>query len=83
MHDSDARGQVTHHRHGVRNEQVGQLKLALQLGQQVHHLCAHADVERRNRLIGDDEFRPERQCPGDADALALASAELVRVARQR
>ena len=37
-------------------------------------------VERRDGLVADDELRLERQGAGDADALALAAAELVGVA---
>ena len=37
-------------------------------------------VERGDRLVGDDQLRVHRQRAGDADTLALASGELVRVA---
>ena len=33
-------------------------------------------VERRGRLVGDDQLRAQRQRAGDADPLALAAAEL-------
>src|SRR5262249_2748424 len=39
------------------------------------------DVERRHRLVGDDHLGLAGQRPGDADALALAARELVRIAR--
>jgi hypothetical protein len=38
----------------------------LQVQQQVHDLRLDRHVERRNRFIGDDELRIERQRPGDA-----------------
>ena len=38
------------------------------------------DVERRDRLVGDDELRLQDERARDADALALAARELVRVA---
>ena len=47
--------------------------------QQVDHLGLDRHVERRHRLVADDDLRPQRQRPGDADALALAAGELVRV----
>ena len=34
----------------------------------------------RDRLVADDELGPQGQGAGDADALALAAGELVRVA---
>ena len=40
------------------------------------------DVEGGGGLVGDQELRAERDRHGDADALALAAGELVRVARR-
>ena len=37
-------------------------------------------VQGADRLVADDEVRLEGQGPGDADPLALAAGELVRVA---
>src|SRR5215469_5785295 len=61
----------------MRNEQVGQVELALQPGEQIHDLRADAHIEGRNRFVGQDEFRAQREGAGDTDALALASAEFV------
>ena len=55
----------------VGNEEIGEAELALQIAEQVDDLRLHRDVERRNRLVADDEPGIERQCAGDADALAL------------
>ncbi len=74
---------VAHHRQVVGDEQVGQSEPALQLLQQVDDLRLDRDVERRDRLVADDEVGLDRQRPGDADALALAARELVRVAVDR
>ena len=52
----------------------------LQLRQQVQHLRADGDVERRDRLVEHEDFRPQHQRAGDGDALALAAGEHVRVA---
>ena len=51
--------------------------------QQVEDLAADRDVERRGRLVGDDDLRVEREGAGDADALALAAGEGVRIALHR
>src|SRR5450759_2576804 len=53
--------------------------LALQVDQQVDHLGLDRDVERRDRLVAYDQARSERQRPRDANALALAAGELVRI----
>ena len=55
----------------------------LELLEQVDDLRLDRDVERRDRLVGDDEVGVERERARDADALALAARELVRVARRR
>ena len=64
----------------MRNEEVSQPKLVLQILQQVHHLCLYRDIERRDRLVTDDHLRLQRQRAGDADPLALTAGELVRIA---
>ena len=71
------------HREVVRDEQVGQAELALQVAQQVDDLRLHRDVERRHRLVADDQARVERERAGDADALALPAGKLVRIAVER
>ena len=53
---------------------------ALQVAQQVQHLRLDRDVERRDRLVGDQQLRFQRERARDADALALPAGELVRVA---
>ena len=62
----------------VRNEQVGQAALGLQVVEQVEHLRADGHVQRGNRLVGDDELRLHDQRAGNADALTLTAGELVR-----
>ena len=48
--------------------------------EQVQDLRLHRHVERRDRLVADDQLRLQRERAGDADALPLAARELVRVA---
>src|SRR5438105_4808225 len=80
IHHSNAGREIAYDRHGMRDEEIGQLEFALQLGEQVDDLRSHTNVERGDRLVGHDELGPKGQGPGNADALALASAELVREA---
>ena len=49
------------------------------LAQQLQHLGLHGDVERRRRLVGDEQFRLQRQPHGDHGALLHAAGELVRI----
>ena len=80
VHHRDPVGDVLHHAEIVGDEQIGQLELGLQVLHQVDDLGLDRDVERRDRLVADDELGMERQRAGDADALALAAGELVREA---
>ena len=57
----------------MRDEQICQAEVALELGQQVDDLSSDTYVESRDRFVADDELRPQSQRAGDADALALAS----------
>ncbi len=52
----------------------------LQRLEQVDDLRLNRDIERRHRLIADDELGLQNQGPGNAYALALAARKLVRVA---
>ena len=78
VHHRDPLGDLPHDGEVVGDEEVGQPAVALQVGQQVEHLRLHRDVERRDRLVADDEARLDRERPRDPDALALATGELVR-----
>jgi hypothetical protein len=80
VHHGDPVRRVLHHREVVRDQQVGEAEADLQVAEQVHHLRLDGDVERADRLVAHQQLRPHRQRAGDADALALAAGELVRVA---
>jgi hypothetical protein len=44
-------------------------ELRLEILEQVQDLRLHRDVERRHRLVGDDELRVQGEAPRDADPL--------------
>ena len=54
-------------------------ELPLQLEDQVQDPEPDRDVEHRDRLVGEDHLRLDRERARDRDALALAAGELVRV----
>ena len=56
---------------------------SLQILQQVHDLRLDRDIERRDRLVANDQFGFCRECPCDADALTLTAGEFVRPAIER
>ena len=78
-HHRDAVGDVIDHREVVRDEQIGEPELFLQINQQVEDLRLDRNVERRDRLVADQQIGPQRQGAGDADALALSAGEAVRI----
>ena len=79
IHHRDAAADVLDEPQIVRDEQIRQLQLLLQIHQQVDDLRLHRHVERRDRLVEHQERRIERQRARQADALPLSAAELVRV----
>ncbi len=64
----------------MRDEEEGHAELGLQIGQEVDHSGLDRHVQCRDGLVEHQQLGLERQCPGDADALALAAGELVGVA---
>ena len=51
IHDGDAVADVLDHREIMRNEEVGELQLLLQVPQQIDDLRLDGDVERRDGLV--------------------------------
>src|SRR5579863_1468442 len=80
VHDGDARRDVADDREIVRDEQVRQPKLLLQIFEQIDDLRLNRDVERGDGLVGNDEFRPDRERTRNTDALTLSARKLVRIA---
>src|SRR5262249_15120480 len=62
IHHRYARADVLDDREVVRNEDVGQAELLLQLLKQVDDLRLDRHVERRYRLVADDELRRHGKC---------------------
>ena len=79
VHDGHAVRDVADHAEVVADEQVRQVQLAAQPLEQVQHLRLDRHVQRRHRLVADDDGGLERQRARDANALALAARELVRI----
>src|SRR5205807_854280 len=64
----------------VRDENVSQAELVLEIEQEIEHLGLDRLVERRDRLVEDQKPRLEREPARDVDALALAAGNLMRIA---
>jgi len=61
----------------VGNEKVGEVKFFLEVHQKVDDLGLNRDIECADRFVTDDELRFDGESAGNADALALATAEFV------
>jgi len=82
IHDCDAGGEIAYDRHRMRDEEVGQSEVALQLRQQVDDLGANADVERGDGFVAHDEPGAKGEGSGYADALPLSAGEFMGVAAE-
>ena len=80
IHNNDVVRNMLDNRHIVGNKDVGQTQIALQILQQVQHLCLNGNIQRGDGLIADDHFGVQRQRTGNADTLTAAAVQLVRVA---
>ena len=67
------------HAEVVRDQQQRHAALGHQVGDQVEDLALDRHVERRRRLVGDQQVGPAGERHRDRDALALAAGELVRI----
>ena len=77
VHHRHAVADLFHHRHVMRDEEVGQPLVLLQAQQQIKDLRLDRHIQRRNRLIRDDHLGVAGQRAGDAHALPLAARHLV------
>ncbi len=83
LHHHDAVGEVGDDAHVVRDEDDRRVEARVQVAQQVEDLGLHGDVERRRRLVRDEQERVARDRLRDHRALALTARELVRVLVER
>ena len=79
VHHGDVVREVVDHGQVVGDEDVGQTHLLLKLFQQVQDLRLDGDVQGGDWLVTDDKLGLHGQSPGDADALAAASVQLMGV----
>ena len=80
VHHDHLVGEVVNHRQIVRDHQVADVALGLQVGHEVENLRAHRHVKRGDGLVGHDQRGTRRQRPGEADPLPLAAGQFPRVA---
>ena len=79
VHDVDAVGIAGHDAEIMRDDDQRDVEPARELLHQLQDLRLDGDVERRRRLVGDDELGVAGKADGDHHALAHAAGELVRI----
>lgn len=80
IHHSDSITDITNDRDIVRYKQVGQIQLSFEFVQQFDDLGLDGDIQRRHRLVANNEARFHDQRAGDTDTLSLTSGKLMRIA---
>ena len=79
VHDAHPVGHLAHDAEIVGDEQHRHVELGLELEQQVEDLRLDGHVERRGRLVGDQQVGLVGERHGDHHALPLAARELMRI----
>jgi hypothetical protein len=79
VHHGDAVTEVLDHGEVMGDEEIRESSLVLEIVEEVDHLSLDRDIERTDRFVADDKPGFDCERAGDADALALAAAEFVRV----
>ena len=79
VHHGDLVGVPGHDAEVVGDEDHRHVALPALLADEVEDLRLHGHVERRRRLVGEQQRRPAGQGDGDHHALAHAAGQLVRV----
>ncbi len=79
VHHADRVGHVPDDRQIMRDEQVAQSVLPLQLAHQVEDLRLHRHVQCGHGLVRHDQGRAQDQRPGQRQPLPLAAGELPRI----
>ena len=78
IHQRHPVGHLLHHRQIVRNQDERHGLFAQQRLQQLEHLRLQRHVERRRRLVGNDDLGLRGKRHGDHDALLLSAGKFVR-----
>ena len=79
VHHRDAVGHLGDDAEVVRDEEQREAEPLLQIAQQVEDLRLDRDVERRGRLVGDQQRRIAGERERDERALPQAAGQLVRI----
>jgi hypothetical protein len=80
VHDCNNIRYLPDDREIVGDEEISEVEIAAQIGQQVEDLALGGNVERAHGFVADKQSRLRRQCAGNCDALLLPAREFARIA---
>ncbi len=76
IHHGNGACHMLDHGEVVADEDVGEVEVAPELGQQVEDLRLHGDIERAGRFVADDDLRLDDERAGNRHPLALSARKL-------
>ncbi len=79
IHDHDALGDFSNHAEIMGDQNDRRADTALEVEHQLQDLRLDRHVQRRGRLVGNQELGVAGECHGDHHALAHAAGELMRI----
>ena len=77
IHHRNTIADMPNHGKIVGDKEISQVELLLQLLQQIYHLRLDRNIQRRNRLITNNEGRLQSQSTCHANTLALTAGKLM------
>ena len=71
---------MTDHREVMSDKEISEIKLCLEIFEEVDNLGLNRDIERRDGLIAYNKTGSDGEGAGNPESLALTSAELMGIA---
>ena len=79
VHNRYAVTDVLNHTQVMRDKDIREVKVFFEILHQIDYLSLDRNIQSTDRFVGNDQFRPDAQGPGNADPLALTTGELVGI----
>jgi hypothetical protein len=81
VHDDDTGTQVLDDRQRMCDQDQSKPVTLPDVGKKIEDLSLHGGIQRRDRLVGYQQARPQGQGSGDSHALLLAAAQFTGIAQ--
>ena len=80
IHHGDAVADMRHHAQVVADENIGQVEITLQVGEQIEHVGLDRHIERGHDLVANNQRRLQHQRTGNIGTLLLPAGNFMRIA---